>query len=283
MFFRKQLESYKVMLDQMRQRRFKETKNPSRIINKLRKVRDVLKSPGPEATIEWDSERSRLNAIPNDDKLDSGDLAPPKKKIRLLDNSALAVLSHEKKAQFTEHADYVSAILLQERHEKIVANVKKKWNVNPSLSVEFAAYYIDRQRRIDELAKKCRKENKINKAFCDKELKLNLELESKVVDQMEVSDEYLKLSSDLKFLQDIITEIKTGKTKSASKNPSPNRPSQNARKQSISAKAGDLQRSISKSSTNGKVAEKEQAAIKRNKPLLTDDGGIILDLIAVIQ
>jgi hypothetical protein len=82
------------------------------------------------------------------------------KKCRLLPTSAGTAMSFIRKA-ILMGLD-VKALELEDKHSRIVASVKKKWNVPPGLGVEFAAYYADRENRIANLSQQCEKLEKQN-------------------------------------------------------------------------------------------------------------------------
>lgn len=77
------------------------------------------------------------------------------KKSRLLPTSAGTSMAFLRKAMLMGLD--VKALELEDKHSRIVASVKKKWNVPAGLSVEYAAYYADRENRITGLTQQCEK------------------------------------------------------------------------------------------------------------------------------
>lgn len=223
---RRQAEAFKIAQEQTRLKTLRIVDFEPRIMEKLKKIRahyeDQFKK---EQNITYDEDRGgpvshpiecdlKLGLTNPDEIINSTHLKEkptPQKKVRFLENSAFGVGIHQRKATFS-HYD-VEALLLHEKNEKTVQKVSKMWNVNPGITVAFAAYYADRQRRIMDLTNKCKKERKINDSFSAKEVRLNTELETKVVEQMEINDETLRLKSEEKMLKNIIEQLKFGPSK----------------------------------------------------------------------
>lgn len=66
----------------------------------------------------------------------------------------------------------IKAMELEDKHTRIVASVKKKWNVLPSLGVEFAAYYSDRENRINKLTDQCETLGKENQKLNEQQVEM---------------------------------------------------------------------------------------------------------------
>ena len=217
-------------------------------MKKFRGEEEMIHDQGRGEPISIPVELEPAVHLPSQNKNDTlpspASVVAPQKKGRFLENSAFAVLTHQKKVQFTEYN--VEAELLQEKHEKTVQKVSKMWNVNPGITVAFAAYYADRQRRIAELTKKCTKERRTNTSFSNKEIRLHEELENKVVEQMVLNDETFQIESEYNILRDIIKQLvspssvvgpeKPGPS-SGRKSKSPSRPAPTAASKKSSPKA----------------------------------------------
>lgn len=104
----------------------------------------------------------------------------------------------------------ITSLELEEKNERIVANIKKRWNVLPSLTVEFTAYYFDREARIDSLSKQCEVLIKENENLNDRQIALNTVLENEAVDHMEIMDDTFTLDSKLSDFKDILKSLGPG-------------------------------------------------------------------------
>lgn len=114
------------------------------------------------------------------------------KKARLLPTSAGTALAFHRKASLMGLD--IKALELEDKHSRIVASVKKKWNVPPGLSVEYGAYYADRENRITNLNGQCEKLGKENRQLNNKQVDLLIEYDKQYVhnDLMEEDTDTLR-------------------------------------------------------------------------------------------
>ncbi len=101
----------------------------------------------------------------------------------------------------------IAAHELEVKHEKIVSNVKRKWNVLPAMSVEYAAYYADREHRINGLMDQYEKSVKENQDMMDKEIGLKDVWETQTVNQMAMAEETDSVEKQLASLVDILASV----------------------------------------------------------------------------
>lgn len=96
---------------------------------------------------------------------------------------------------------------LEVKHERIVCNVKRKWNVLPAMSVEYAAYYADRETRIRGLVEQYHNSVDENNILMDKEIGLKDVWETHMVNQMAMTEETDDVSKKLESLASILTSV----------------------------------------------------------------------------
>ena len=77
---------------------------------------------------------------------------PTQKMPRLLLTSSKAIRKFQRKAEL--HEWNVEAMEEEEHNKQVVAEIRKKWHLQPAWSVEFVAYYHDRQVRLKEFQEK---------------------------------------------------------------------------------------------------------------------------------
>jgi hypothetical protein len=207
--------------------------NQCRIMEKLQKIR---------TKVAGKLELSSAIAIRRDEPIviptPSSCVGVPKKH-RSLKTCAYSVLKFLQKVEVM--GEDISSLELEEKHQRIVANVKKRWNVLPSLSVEFAAYYYDREARIETMSKQCKELVKENHELNDKQIALSSALETEAVNQMEVMDESTSLDTQLNQLKGILKKLVPGnkninnikglvpKVKSPRRSPSHSKPTKGAK------------------------------------------------------
>ena len=92
---------------------------------------------------------------------------PTQKLPRQLTTSASAIRKLQKMGELKGLS--VERQLLEERQALSVLEAKKKWHVTPTFSVEYVAYYHDRQNRLDELKKNLSEELKQQAQLREKE------------------------------------------------------------------------------------------------------------------
>jgi hypothetical protein len=125
------------------------------------------------------------------------------KKARLLSTSAGSASNFVHKAKLMGLD--IPSLELEDKHARIVGSVKKKWNVLPSMSVEFAAYYADREIRIKSLNEQCEVLAKNNYELCESQNYLQdsyeisgVNIEAMGEDTDRVRDELCGLGATLK-------------------------------------------------------------------------------------
>ncbi|XP_021951254.1 uncharacterized protein LOC110848362 isoform X3 [Folsomia candida] len=166
-----------------------ERENQSRIRRKLERIRfkvaikqahiyttQMSKNSSPSSSVPLTA--NNLNAL-------SSNLLPPlptladtlppswkegNKKPRILPTSAGTAMAMLRKA--TLMGLDVKSLELEDKHSRIATSVKKKWNIPPGLSVEYAAYYADRECRIAGLTQQCEKLEKENQQLNNKQIDL---------------------------------------------------------------------------------------------------------------
>lgn len=137
------------------------------------------------------------------------------KKQRLMHTSAKLGMDFLRKAE--RLGEDIAAHELEVKHEKIVSNVKRKWNVLPAMSVEYAAYYADREHRITGLMEHYEKSVKENQDMMDKEIGLKDVWETQTVNQMAMAEETDSVEKQLASLVDIISSVCPSDKKLATK------------------------------------------------------------------
>lgn len=106
---------------------------------------------------------------------------------------------------------------LEVKHEKIIANVKKKWNVLPAMSVEYAAYYADRENRVASLVEQHQQSSNQNSVLMQNDISLR---EAYIVQSVNIdmmAEETKAVSQRLDSLVSILTSVCPGDKKLASK------------------------------------------------------------------
>jgi len=130
---------------------------------------------------------------------------PLNRKPRNLKSCAYAVTSFLHKIE--NMGEDITALELEEKHDKIVATIKKRWNILPSLTVEFVAYYFDREARIESLSKQQGELAKANTDLHETQVTLSEVLEDEAVDHMEIIDSSLTMDSRVAELKNILKAL----------------------------------------------------------------------------
>jgi len=182
--------------------------NQERNARKLGKIRSRIaikyaKTPPMLVSTPFSSPNECWTAsgvLPNDFKPSQN-----QKKPRLLQTFSGAIEQHLRKA---ERAGWdVKAIELEEKHNRIVTNVKKKWNVLPSMGVEFSAYYADRETRILSMKKQCVSIDVVNKKLYEKQQDLTDKYDTQEVNNMAMAEETQNITNRLLDLKNTLQKL----------------------------------------------------------------------------
>jgi len=127
------------------------------------------------------------------------------KKSRLLSTAAGVTGSFVRKAELMGLD--LKSLELEDKNTRIVANVKRKWNVLPSLGVEFAAYYADREIRISKMSEQCEKLEKENNELNDVQISLQCSYDTQCVNHQAMYEDTDKVRDQLSGLSGIVKAL----------------------------------------------------------------------------
>ncbi|ODM98818.1 PHD finger protein 14 [Orchesella cincta] len=181
------------------------------------------------------------------------------KKHRLMHTSARLGNDFLKKSECL--GEDIVALELEVKHEKIFSNVRRKWNVLPAMSVEYSAYYSDRENRISNLIDQCDKAAKENKELIEQEEHLKEVVETFDINHDAMKEETASVSRQLESLVSLITFVCPTDKKITSKFQSLLKTAESAsgRRKSPSTSRGDKKSPSSRrSSTTTKKAQKNR-------------------------
>ncbi|CAL8142083.1 unnamed protein product [Orchesella dallaii] len=180
------------------------------------------------------------------------------KKQRHLHTSAR--FAHDFLRKTEQLGEDVVALELEVKNEKIFSNIKRKWNVLPAMSVEYAAYYADRENRISSLIEQCDKATKENKDLISKEESMKGIVDTYEVNQDEMREETSSVSKQLETLVSIISSVCPTDKKVSSKFQSllKSNESPSGRRKSPSISKGDRKSPSRRSSTTTKKSPKNR-------------------------
>jgi len=143
---------------------------------------------------------------------------PTQKLPRLLTTSASAI----RKIQRLQHLSHDTSIEDQQKHEVEVmtlAEAKKKWHVPPGFSVEFTAYYQDREKRLVDLKGQVENDLEANRQLVTQDA----EVRRKYDESSKTNDESLqknnKLRSTIATYRSVLEKLSGGKLPSESSIP----------------------------------------------------------------
>jgi len=127
------------------------------------------------------------------------------KKSRLLSTSAGSASSFVHKAHLMGLS--IPSLELEDKNTRIVSSVKRKWNVLPSLSVEFAAYYADREIRITNLNDQFERLEKDNEVLNDQQSLLQTDYECSSINNDAMSEDTERIRRELCGITNVIKSI----------------------------------------------------------------------------
>jgi len=113
------------------------------------------------------------------------------KRRRLLGTDSYSVLKFLQKIDV--FGEDILAMETDERNSAIINNISKKWGVLPSLNLEFAAYYYDREGRIQKMSSEVKRLTKENLNLNDRQIALNTVLDNECDNLLELNNSNLDL------------------------------------------------------------------------------------------
>ena len=208
--YRRRAESYKILQEQIRIRQERkkadtmtetEKREQNRIQSKIDKIRSKMAARILQKNMDPTNYPAKLPDLPTSTEI-SLPWKEGTKKPRML-HTAAYMDKFLTKAALMGHD--VKALELEEKHERIASNVKRKWNILPGISVEYAAYYIDRELRLTNLADQCEKLEKEKLQLIDKHAGLKSAYEAmSLAHKMDVEDGE-KVAKTIESLREILT------------------------------------------------------------------------------
>merc|ERR1719348_1278136 len=146
-----------------------------------------------ESRTRWESTKQKDHWIPT------------QKMSRLLLTSSKAIKKFQRKAEL--HEWNVEAMEEEEHNKQVVAEIRKKWHVVPSWSVEFVAYYHDRDTRIKEMQEGLAEAVMVNNQLKEEDEEMRLKYRNLVEETDKCRDNVTELKKIYKLYKDLLVKF----------------------------------------------------------------------------
>merc|ERR1719348_744763 len=146
-----------------------------------------------ESRTRWESTKQKDHWIPT------------QKMSRLLLTSSKAIKKFQRKAEL--HEWNVEAMEEEEHNKQVVAEIRKKWHVVPSWSVEFVAYYHDRDTRIKEMQEGLAEAVMVNNQLKEEDEEMRFKYRNLVEETDKCRDNVTELKKIYKLYKDLLVKF----------------------------------------------------------------------------